>query len=786
MPGEALFAPPASVTSFLGRQAELADLRRRLGEHRLVTLVGPGGVGKTRLALQAATVLQRAFALGAGFVDLAPAADQSVASGRSRLLSAVAEAATPPMSVGTDDEEHVVAQLRRGRCLLVLDGWDEWEEGASGGRAVLGELLRRCPELVVLATARHRLGIDGESLVTLLPLQLPRFDVAEATVGAARTVESMALFEERARRARDDFSLTAYNVADVAELVRRIDGLPLGIELLAARTRVMTPRQILERLDDELTLASSNAPDVPERHRAMHRLLASSYDACTPDERVLWERMTVFSGAFDLEDVEAVCADDGLAVDLLRDDDEDQASSVAGRRIVVADVADLVTELVDRSVLTVESSAAGTSLRLLGTLRAYGAGRLGDEGEVTTMRARHAAWFGRLARRSAETWTASSQRELLGRLRAGWANLQTAYLHHLEVGRPERALDLATRLRPFWLVRGRVEEGREWLQRAMAAGVPDSEVLRAGLLCDAYLAVMTDQVDEARALLTQATALTTPPSTHSEGLAHLVAADVELFGGDVERARHEVALAAGLGQGTGGTLYAEARFVQGVLALASEAGEAGEGGAPVAPDAGAVLAELPEDRTGPWGRGWFVWLAALADHQSGDLAAAQEGATRAFTTAADLGDHQLSAWALYLLALASEQQGERRRARLVSGFLDATGTPPLLSAMIARMPTLQLSGHVTSGADFTLGRGLSLRELRAQLLPRETTPAETDDTLTPREVEVALLLGEGLSNSEVAERLVISKRTAEGHVQRVVTKLGLERHQLAAWAASRR
>jgi predicted ATPase/DNA-binding CsgD family transcriptional regulator len=770
-----LFVPPAAVTGFVGRQTELSDLRRRLGEHRLVTLVGPGGVGKTRLALQAATTLQRAFAMGAGFIDMTPVAEQSGASERSRLLNAIAEAASPALVLGSGGEDQVIHHLRRGRCLLVLDGWED-----TGGPAVAGvtELLRRCPELVVLATARHRLGIDGESLVVVRPLQLPQFDVAEASLAAVRTVDSLALFEERARRARHHFAISPSNVQDVARLVERVDGLPLGIELVAARIRAMTPRQVLERLDDRYGLVASTSPDVPERHRTLSRLLESSYEVCSPRERVLWERMTVFAGTFDLEDVEAVCADDGAGATLPDPDDARSRDWDADRRIRVVEVPDLVTELVDRSVLTVETIGGGTSFRLLSTLRVFGQGRLRESGEQPDLLTRHAEWFLWLARRSAATWTASSQHELLERLRAGWSNLQAAYQHHLAAGRPERALELATHLRPFWLVRGRETEGRDWLQRAAAAGVEDSETLRAGLLCDAYLAAMSDRIAEATDIVRRVEDLSSPASTRTQGLQHLVTAITALFSGQAERAEGAVAAASALGQEAAGTIYAEARFVEGVLALV------------LGKDTAAVramcadMAELPEDRTGAWGRGWFVWLTALADQQASDLTGAQSGAADAFATAADLGDHQLSAWSLYLLAVISERKRDITRARLIAGFLDSNGRPPLLSAMTAAMPTLQLSAAASIGYEFSLGRGLSLRELRARLAPTDPT-AQADDVLTPREVEVAILLGQGLSNSEIAERLVISKRTAEGHVQRVFTKLGLERNQLAAWAAAR-
>jgi predicted ATPase/class 3 adenylate cyclase len=345
---------PSQLTTFIGREAELDLVQRLLGETRLLTLTGAGGCGKTRLALQVAAEVLDTFPDGLWWVDLAPVADPAL------VPSAVAAAVRVREVAAQGLTETLVRQLAARRVLLVLDNC---EHQVAACATLAGLLLRGCPAVRVVATSREPLGIDGETIWRVPSLGLPG---AEAPGIESRTqCEAVRLFIDRATRVRSNFGVTDDNVPAVAEICRRLDGIPLAIELAAARTRMLTPEQIADGLGDRFHLLTAGTRGVLPRQRTLEASVDWSHDLLGIDERTLFRRLAAFAGGFTLEAAEAVCAGEGI---------ERQ------------DVLDLLGQLVDRSLVQVDTEGPSARYRLLETVRYYARAKLIDAGEAQSSR----------------------------------------------------------------------------------------------------------------------------------------------------------------------------------------------------------------------------------------------------------------------------------------------------------------------------------------------------------------------------------------------------------------
>lgn len=363
---------PLDLTSFVGRRRELSETKKVLFTSKLVTLAGVGGVGKTRLALQVARNSERAFPDGVWWVELGELRDDPL----------VAEAVTAALGLRNMSarpvQESLIEHLRPRQILLVLDNCEQMLDTIA---TLTESLLRTCPELRILATSREPLGVGGETVLRLSPLTVPNPDKPPSLRGLS-AYDAVTLFTERASAAVPSFEVTEENRISVAQICQRLDGLPLPIELAAARLRSMSVAQILEHLTDRYRLLTGGTRSAPTRQQTLRLCVDWSYELCTPLERTLWARLSVFAGGFELDAFEGICAPDQPSTDVL----------------------DVLASLIDKSILIREEPTSVVRYRLLDTLREYGWEKLQESGEASQLRRRHREWFEQLATRAAEEW----------------------------------------------------------------------------------------------------------------------------------------------------------------------------------------------------------------------------------------------------------------------------------------------------------------------------------------------------------------------------------------------
>lgn len=452
---------PAQLTSFVGRRREVDRLQALLRTARLVTLTGPGGTGKTRLSLAAAAGLADAFDDGVVFVSLAPVADPAL------VPTAVAQALELRENPGQPVAETIKRFLQRRRMLLVLDNFEQVLAAAP----FVAELLAACPALAVLVTSRAPLHLSGEQEFPVPPLELPDRRAPWTPEGLAQQ-EAVALFLDRARAVRPDFVLTPEAARAVAEICLRLDGLPLAIELAAARVKVLSPIAIQLRLGRCFQLLTGGALDRPARHQTLWQTIAWSYDLLGPNEQAFFRRLSVFRGGCTLEAAGQVCmACSGL----------EQVCSGCGDPALEA--LDAMATLVDRSLLRQEESPDGEPrFYMLETIREYGMECLRAAGEDAPVRRAHAEYFLALAERAEPELTGPQPGAWLDLLEAEHDNLRAALSWAEANDAAVEGLRLGTALWRFWIVRGHLREGRERLERLLAlpaAAAPTRERAKA-------------------------------------------------------------------------------------------------------------------------------------------------------------------------------------------------------------------------------------------------------------------------------------------------------------------
>jgi predicted ATPase/DNA-binding SARP family transcriptional activator len=461
---------PRQLTSFVGRRRELAELEGMLARTRLLTLIGPGGCGKTRLAVELAMERLDAFADGVRLVELAPIADPEL------VVQQTASALGLQLRGTRDPIEVVAEQIGEGPLLLVVDNCEHVIAASAG---LVDRLLRACPGLVVLATSREALRIEGEVVWRVPSLSLPERG-RPLSAEEASQFESVRLFCERATAVAAAFALAADNVEAVTDICLALDGMPLALELAAARTAMLAPGQIAARLNDSLALLTAGSRTGLTRQQTLRGTLAWSHDLLTDAERTLFRRLGVFSGSFGIDAVEGVCASDDLAA---------------------AEVVELLGWLVEKSLVQVEPLSGEHRYRLLETMRQYARERLIEAGELTALEARHREWFLAFAEREDPTPTGREGHS--GALARDHDNLRAALASALERD-PSGALRLAVALWWFWVVRGHFAEGARFMDAALAGAPEPTETRARALFAASILAVRRGLVGPRPPLMSEA------------------------------------------------------------------------------------------------------------------------------------------------------------------------------------------------------------------------------------------------------------------------------------------
>jgi predicted ATPase/DNA-binding SARP family transcriptional activator len=463
----------APLTSFVGRREDVAELARLLSNGtRLVTMVGPGGAGKTRLATETGRSLVEQSGDGIWFVELAPLGDAAdVAPAVLSALGASEYVDLPPTTIvkhfptSRAATERLTEVIADRRILLVLDNCEHLVHEVAG---LVDSLLAICPRLRVLTTSREPLSIPGEHLHPVGPLGLPPEDSVDDEY------PSMQLFVDRACAVRPDFRLTEANREAVAEICRRLDGMPLAIELAAARLRALTPVQIVDRLTDRFRLLTSGSRTALPRHQTLRAVVEWSWELLDPDEQAVARRLSLFSGGASLEAAEQVCSDDNLP-----------SESVLG----------VLASLVDKSLVEAAADDRSVRYRMLETVRAYGAEQLKESGEYERFRHAHTMYFSRLLRQARPKLRTGEQVQWITRLAADNDNLLDALRAAIDTGSARTAVQLVAVLGEYWNMSGRPAEAVGWMQSALAVPGPSNPLDRASSLMLLSLGTMSSGED---------------------------------------------------------------------------------------------------------------------------------------------------------------------------------------------------------------------------------------------------------------------------------------------------
>jgi len=752
---------PAERSSFVGRRRELRALGRLLASSRLVTLVGPGGVGKTRLALRAAAdaledVPDGVWLVELGSLDNPALLDQVVAT----------ELGLQPQA-GTWLLPALIDSLRSRVLLLVLDNCEHLIDACA---ALTDVLLARCPRLRILATSRQPLHLEGESVLIVPPLDAPGPEEAP-DADAMWEHDAVRLFVARARDLVRDFQLTSENAAAVADVCRCLDGLPLALELAAVCLPVLGVEGLRARLDDRFRLLSRGRRSAEPRQRALRAVFDWSHDLLDEPERVLWRRLAVFPGPFDLETAEAVCGDDPLP-----------AEQVLG----------LLLELVDRSLVSVVPEGARMRYRLLETVRAYCLEHLRAAGEETATRRRHLQWYARLSAAACRDWLGPRQGWWLDRLEREVDNLRVA-LEHVEGDLVEIGLEMASNLWLFWYARGRLAAGRWFLHRLLEVA-PEAGPVRARALANAaYLGLA--QGDRETAVAEAEEALRLARETGDPWLLP----EVLVIRALAARASHDGARAEALLREALDLYRAQGRqarvavAVAGLGSLALEAGD-DERALGLQREAEALHRAAGDD----WNLGFCLFEQAVIRWRLGDTGEARRQIAEALSLRRRLDDRRGIASCIDAMAWLIATEGEHERAARWLGAADAAwqAIPAAIAPQWQRYREAceaacrrSLSGERFRRA-YERGRHDRLDDLLADPgvgTGRASEPAApAPPALSPRELQVARLVARGLTNKEIARRLGISPRTAETHVEHILAKLALSsRAQIGAWVGAR-
>jgi predicted ATPase/DNA-binding CsgD family transcriptional regulator len=748
---------PMPLTSLVGRRRDLAEVEQLVASNRLVTLVGSGGVGKTRLAIEEAAAVAPQFADGVDLVDLSGVPDPAL------LWTAVARAVGVEEREDADLPQRLMRVIRPQRRLLVLDNC---EHLLAASTVAATRLLACCPELQILATSREGLGVPGEVTWRVPSLTFP-WPEHPSSLEKLEEFGAMALFADRARAVRPSLMIGGADIAAVSSICFRLDGIPLALELAAARVSALSITEIADRLDDQFTLLSRTVGG-PARHQTLRASVDWSHQLLSQLERVMLRRLAVFARGWSLSAAEAVSI---------------------GPPVEPGQAARLLAALVDKSLVEAEDSATGTRYRLQEPIKAFAYEQLVASGELDDARARHGTYFADLGERVALRLHGPDQGKWARCLDQDQANLRAARLWcAADPARAALGLTMASGLGEYWLIRGLLEEGADWLHEALERAPGPA---RARAVALTWLAVITS-------------------------LRGRFQRGGELFAASIPL--HEQA----------GDVQGQAR----ALALLGfwRANQADREGAAEALDRALVLAGLSEDR---YFAAHALLMAGMAASLMADTALARTRAAQSVDLFTEIGDYRGACYARCVLAdcLVSEGVPSDGLATLRVcidtfevlldrwGLLISTGSAALAQAAlgdwrqvafvlgVADSLSERIGGHLFPGvqaavdavaaktvaelgavatpwreAGKAVGRGDRIA-VALELAPGQGPPdsVQQDLPLTPRENEITQLIAGGLTNRQIAERLFIAQRTVDTHVGHILAKLSCSnRSQVAA------
>ncbi|MCP2342092.1 ATP-binding protein [Actinomadura rupiterrae] len=746
-------------TAFIGRAAELAAVAEAVQHARILTLTGPGGVGKTRIAVRAAHQLATAFPDGVSITELSGLGDGEL------LPNTVASAVGLPEVAALPPMDQLIEHFADRRALLLLDTCEHLVDAVAMFADIL---LHNSARLVLLLTSRQPVALPGEVVLAVPPMPMPEPDAQDDAN------DTVALFLARAKAARPSFRLDEDNRAQVNALCRRLDGMPLAIELAAVRLRTMPLEEILQRIDNRFQVLTG-VRSAQARHQTLRATIEWSHELCTPPERELWARLSVFAGGFTLAAVEQVCSGEGLDA---------------------PDVVDLLMSLVDKSVVQRLEGGAEQRYRMLDTIREYGAERLRASGRADACARRHLEYFVRLADRAGQEWFGDDQIEWGRRLAADLDNFRMAMGFAIAHPRDDEALLLVNGLWGLWLSTSRLTEGRRWIAKAVDAD-PRSTLERGkALFLDAYYALLQSDPAAAEALRRCRAA--------AEGLgddfllartAGLECRAMVMWGEDPDLTVRSYQRAREQMTATQDVFFLAAGYTQ-TAALFTGQDEPDRALEEVEQGL-RLLSHIPHER---WLRTYLQSMQVASLWALGEGQRARELGQSVLPSIVEQGHTMGIAAMVEFLAWVAQGEDEPELAATLLG-----GAAPLwhkVGTITWNEPGMtRLHRDVENGLMRTLGAELFTQNYtRGTHLPLQqlidlaggtthTRPAEPlardDDPgplapLTPRERQVAHLIADGLSNRQIAERLVISKRTADAHVEHIFTKLGFNaRSQVA-------